>query len=575
MIMKRIVTFLGALVLTACAPSAVFAQLSPDQPSQQPAHWNYSINNNGISTAYYPGIVSAGQGPTPVPISGCANIEAYGGNVASADNTAAVNNWLASTSGKSSCIQFGAGTYRFTSASPISVSLVAAQTLNIQGSAGTVLEFTNAGGFNFVWSSPSSSVNLFNLTLTTDKNGTGKALSFDGSAAAVANNYVSNLVNVDCRGEDAVSANGTQNYWGYCFWDHDAGWINLYSPHFWGSQSNLGGTGFYMYGDNGTDHFPVLVNIFGGDIQNFNHGVEWGPWSQGSMITGTTIAFNNVGVITSGSGYNSVQLAITNSEFENYQNNYVDDVGIYDGLLSNNLFFNRSDVTGVLINAGARYNISGNDFTCSSLTNSYGVNVVANQNSANVLVGNIFNNCYYGYYFNNPDALGWVAGQNSFIGNTNDYYQGSPNSGQFEIGTSNTSFNSNGLNFSNASSYIFYSDVSVIGSNVNFRLHTDANNGYLLGNTANTGFNSYRPFTFNYTTGRVSLNSDGLSELYIGGSTYLPASTLAGLPACTSGTKGALRVVTDALSPTYNSAISGAGMQTILALCDGTSWKAH
>jgi len=49
---------------------------------------------------------------------------------------------------------------------------------------------------------------------------------------------------------------------------------------------------------------------------------------------------------------------------------------------------------------------------------------------------------------------------------------------------------------------------------------------------------------------------------------------VASLPSCSSGTKGLLYVVTDALSPTWNATLVGGSTTTVLALCNGSNWVA-
>jgi hypothetical protein len=51
--------------------------------------------------------------------------------------------------------------------------------------------------------------------------------------------------------------------------------------------------------------------------------------------------------------------------------------------------------------------------------------------------------------------------------------------------------------------------------------------------------------------------------------------TTAQLPACNAAAKGQQRLVTDALAPTYNGALTGGGAVTILAVCDAAGWKTH
>ena len=55
----------------------------------------------------------------------------------------------------------------------------------------------------------------------------------------------------------------------------------------------------------------------------------------------------------------------------------------------------------------------------------------------------------------------------------------------------------------------------------------------------------------------------------------MPSSTVAGLPACTSGLRGQWYMITDATTPTYNAALAGSGAVVVPAICNGTSWTSH
>lgn len=85
----------------------------------------------------------------------------------------------------------------------------------------------------------------------------------------------------------------------------------------------------------------------------------------------------------------------------------------------------------------------------------------------------------------------------------------------------------------------------------------------------------------------VSSNSSAVSQMTLqnNGATVMTIDPVSGimpvssivsaLPACTSTNKGALRVVTDASSPTYGGSLSGSSTTVALALCNGSAWLAH
>jgi hypothetical protein len=53
-----------------------------------------------------------------------------------------------------------------------------------------------------------------------------------------------------------------------------------------------------------------------------------------------------------------------------------------------------------------------------------------------------------------------------------------------------------------------------------------------------------------------------------------PVATSA-LPTCNAASKGAIRVVQDATTPTYNGALTGGSNVTVMVLCSGTAWLTH
>jgi hypothetical protein len=55
----------------------------------------------------------------------------------------------------------------------------------------------------------------------------------------------------------------------------------------------------------------------------------------------------------------------------------------------------------------------------------------------------------------------------------------------------------------------------------------------------------------------------------------LPIYTVSTLPACISGLQGALAVVSDALSPIYNGALTGGSSTMVPVFCNGSSWTSH
>lgn len=55
----------------------------------------------------------------------------------------------------------------------------------------------------------------------------------------------------------------------------------------------------------------------------------------------------------------------------------------------------------------------------------------------------------------------------------------------------------------------------------------------------------------------------------------LKSYTVATLPTCATALKGAMLMVTDATTPTYNAALTGGGAVVVPVFCDGSAWTSH
>lgn len=69
-------------------------------------------------------------------------------------------------------------------------------------------------------------------------------------------------------------------------------------------------------------------------------------------------------------------------------------------------------------------------------------------------------------------------------------------------------------------------------------------------------------WTFNGATGDVTLP----------GAVVTAVSTVAGLPTCNAGSKGARRFVTDSNATTFHNTVAGGGANNVGVTCDGTNW---
>jgi hypothetical protein len=71
------------------------------------------------------------------------------------------------------------------------------------------------------------------------------------------------------------------------------------------------------------------------------------------------------------------------------------------------------------------------------------------------------------------------------------------------------------------------------------------------------------------TAASVAMAQRGSSVINVA---VAPLSTASGLPSCGSSSKGALYMVTNALTPVALSTVVGGGAVAVLVACDGTNW---
>lgn len=521
----------------------------------------------------------------------CTPFEQYGGSVSSPDNTNAWQNWVSKVGSTSACLQFQSGTYTFASASPLAMSLVQGQTIALRGASmsGTLLKFTNGGGFAFTYNSQISSVHVRELTAVTARtpSPTASTTAFSlSSALGQGNTLMNTFINVGCRGADSLTG-GTNNYWNYCIYDNNVPDVAIVNPQIWGAFSQIsicpggncgGGTGIYTVGTGtGTGPFPAVINIYGGDLQNLNVGINFGPNTQGMMINSTTISNDNIGIISNG----NTQLSLTNSELDTYVYGIQQTGDTDDLIVQGNLIFVNPSSTGVYTNNGERMTIGGNSFVCFNTTATTAININATDGfNSGSITGNSIRNCNQGVTLG-TGSTGIVLGPNSYFGNNTKWANSASiatNNSVLEIVPASVQYNgsANLLDFTGGTNgYRFDTDVSVIGSGTNVRLHADNTNGYLLGNTSATGFNSHRPLQWNLSTGAVTIAGDGV-QTTVGGVLAFAGQTFISLPTCTAGSNyGTIALVNDAsaaITGAHQQVTAGGASNKALVACNGSGW---
>ena len=139
-----------------------------------------------------------------------------------------------------------------------------------------------------------------------------------------------------------------------------------------------------------------------------------------------------------------------------------------------------------------------------------------------------------------------------------------------------------------------YLDIISNGSN-SYKLEVDTGSAttptYSSSNDANSGMWLPGSDTLRLTTGgtdRMSIESDGdvsfntaaatttfATDVVFSRTAKLKGYTVATLQACTAGGTGNMAYVTDALAPTYLTAVTGGGAVVAPVFCNGTAWVTH
>jgi hypothetical protein len=110
-----------------------------------------------------------------------------------------------------------------------------------------------------------------------------------------------------------------------------------------------------------------------------------------------------------------------------------------------------------------------------------------------------------------------------------------------------------------------------VSSSYNLQIGTDRN---LLVTTPGSGAGINLNSTNNANSALQPMNI-AASVVNLGSPLVPQVFTVAGLPVCNTASKFQLMEVSDANAPAYGVALAGGGTSVALALCDGTSWKAH
>ncbi len=105
----------------------------------------------------------------------------------------------------------------------------------------------------------------------------------------------------------------------------------------------------------------------------------------------------------------------------------------------------------------------------------------------------------------------------------------------------------------------------------NLRLNGDG--GTTPNKTIRAASGQFQVINNAFSAAILSLTDSG--DLTVGGTIKTKSYTVATLPTCNVGAEGSIAYVTDAITPTYNGALTGGGAVRVPVFCDGSAWTSH
>lgn len=205
-------------------------------------------------------------------------------------NDAAWNAWVASRV-PGSGLQFGAGTYVFTSTAPATIALGSGKdSVSIfgLGSNNTTLKYTNAAistGIKITFGSASqNNYHLRDFTMVTTHVNVGIGIDIVGVGQGF-NPPMSDIQNVNVQGADLLTPTpgaGTE-YWATAVYIHETQQTlinNLNTFGLWGTPGNAGG-GIGLRFEGATSNYATILNSTNSSFNGHAQGVFLGDWWQG------------------------------------------------------------------------------------------------------------------------------------------------------------------------------------------------------------------------------------------------------------------------------------------------------
>lgn len=312
------------------------------------------------------------------------------------DNAPVWQRWISSLSGRSACIQFEAGTFRFDAAAD--VRLASRQTIRVTGIAqdGTELWFPNSDGIRVVVGTMlepgfigSSSIATDKFAITTSNRNRSIGLQIIGNTL---NGYIPRQTNIDqisFRGHDRNSAWKTDLYL------ENISNVIIERSGFYGTPNNNTEGNGIEYRGTSEENTPTILNITNSIIFFRQTGIKTSGYWQGLNVSQTNIVDAEIGVDCSAKSPQP-QCNISNSQI-NSSRGAIRYSNIITSIISGNLFY-QGAYPGMIdrdpiisLSAGSTNNIIANNIfsafsrdhatpDCIKMTDSSTINQIINSN---------------------------------------------------------------------------------------------------------------------------------------------------------------------------------------------------
>lgn len=258
-------------------------------------------------------------------------------------------------------IGFPCGTYNL---NPITVTFAnASASITIAGSGSdcTIFKFQGgtADGFTINYIGPGNSIHWANSSIVTaGTGGSGIVLNQTATVSNPGNSALSDFYNVTIRGADGYAVS---NHWTNGILVSSVSNINFTNLTVVGNAGIASGTvGVNLNGVSG--NVGVVYNFYGDTFNYQDKGIVYGQYIQGVTVTANNFTGGNYGIYWP-AGTGTVQLAVSNSQFNNKIAGILDTGGVELVATSNTFLLTVTGAVGVHITTNSGAIISNNYFT--------------------------------------------------------------------------------------------------------------------------------------------------------------------------------------------------------------------